>query len=269
METLAPQIIFWVFAVLMLGSAVIVVHGKNLVRSAFALLATFFSVAVFYVMLGADFLAGAQVLIYVGGILTLILFGVMLTNRIYNLNLETATFQVVPGAMVSLAVFVLLTTVITRTPWSQASDHRGRADDGEDRSLVDDGVRVAVRGRLGAASGGTPRRRHARQAEDGPVIPLEHYLIVAAALFSLGLYGMLTRKNAINVLMAIELIFNSANLNLVAFSRFVTGDTEGQVFALFVIVIAACEAAVALAIVMSLYRIIKDVSLDEASVLKG
>jgi len=101
------------------------------------------------------------------------------------------------------------------------------------------------------------------------VIPLEHYLIVAAALFSLGLYGMLTRKNAINVLMAIELIFTSANINLVAFSRFVTGDTEGQVFALFVIVIAACEAAVALAIVMSLYRILKDVSLDEASALKG
>ena len=101
------------------------------------------------------------------------------------------------------------------------------------------------------------------------MIPLEHYLIVAAALFSLGLYGMLTRKNAINVLMAIELIFNSANINLVAFSRFVTGDTDGQVFALFVIVIAACEAAVALAIVMSLYRILKDVSLDEASALKG
>ena len=101
------------------------------------------------------------------------------------------------------------------------------------------------------------------------MIPLEHYLIVPAALFSLGLYGMLTRKNAINVLMAIELIFNSANINLVAFSRFVTGDTEGQVFALFVIVIAACEAAVALAIVMSLYRILKDVSLDEASALKG
>ncbi len=101
------------------------------------------------------------------------------------------------------------------------------------------------------------------------MIPLEHYLIIAAALFSLGLYGMLTRKNAINVLMSIELIFNSANINLVAFSRFVTGDTDGQVFALFVIVIAAYEAAVALAIVMSLYRIIKDVSLDEASVLKG
>ncbi len=101
------------------------------------------------------------------------------------------------------------------------------------------------------------------------MISLEHYLIVAAALFSLGLYGVLTRKNAINVLMSIELIFNSANINLIAFSRFVSGDTEGQVFALFVIVIAACEAAVALAIIMSLYRILKDVSLDEASVLKG
>ena len=101
------------------------------------------------------------------------------------------------------------------------------------------------------------------------MIPLEHYLILAAALFSLGLYGLLTRKNAINVLMSIELIFNSANLNLVAFSRFVTGGTEGQVFALIVIVIAACEAAVALAIIMSLYRILKDVSLDEADALKG
>ena len=101
------------------------------------------------------------------------------------------------------------------------------------------------------------------------MIPLEYFLIVASALFSLGLYGMLTRKNAVNVLMAIELIFNSANINLVAFSRFVTGDTEGQVFALLVIAIAACEAAVALAIVMSLYRITKDVSLEDASVLKG
>ncbi len=101
------------------------------------------------------------------------------------------------------------------------------------------------------------------------MIPLEHYLIVAAALFSLGLFGLLTRKNAINVLMSVELIFNSANINLVVFSRFISGDATGQLFALFIIAIAACEAAVALAIVMSLYRILKSVSLDEASVLKG
>ena len=101
------------------------------------------------------------------------------------------------------------------------------------------------------------------------MIPLEYYLIVSAALFSLGLFGVLTRKNAVNVLMSIELIFNSANINLVAFSHFSSSDLAGQVFAIFVIVIAACEAAVALAIVLSLYRILNSVSLDRASVLKG
>ena len=101
------------------------------------------------------------------------------------------------------------------------------------------------------------------------MIPLQYYLIASAALFSLGIYGLLTRKNAINVLMAVELMFNSANINLVAFSRFAAGDVSGQLFALFVIVIAACEAAVALAIVMSLYRLLKTVDLDQATALKG
>ena len=95
-------------------------HGKNLVYSAFALLATFFGVAVFYVLLGADFLAGAQLLIYVGGILILILFGVMLTHRIYDLNLKTETFQVIPGAAVALTVFVTLAALIYKTPWRSA-----------------------------------------------------------------------------------------------------------------------------------------------------
>ncbi len=121
METLAPKIIFWFFAALMLGSALIVVHGKNLVHSAFALLATFFSAAVFYALLGADFLAGAQVLIYVGGILILLLFGVMLTNRIFDVNLRTETFQVVPSALVSAGVFAMLTLVILKTPWRRVS----------------------------------------------------------------------------------------------------------------------------------------------------
>ena len=101
------------------------------------------------------------------------------------------------------------------------------------------------------------------------MIPLEHYLIVSAALFSLGFFGVLTRKNAVNVLMSIELILNSANINLVAFSRYSSANFDGQVFAVFVIVVATCEAAVALAIILNLYRIVKSVDLDEARVLKG
>ncbi len=101
------------------------------------------------------------------------------------------------------------------------------------------------------------------------MIGLSHYLVISAVLFSLGIMAVLTRKNAVNVLMGIELILNSANLNLVAFSKFAVGNLNGQIFAVFVIVIAAAEAAVGLAIVLSMYRLLKSVDLDRADTLKG
>jgi NADH-quinone oxidoreductase subunit K len=101
------------------------------------------------------------------------------------------------------------------------------------------------------------------------MIGLGHYLVISAALFSLGIMCVMARKNAVNVLMGIELILNSANLNLVAFSRFSAGNLSGQVFAVFIIVIAAAEAAVGLAIVLSMYRLLKSVNLDQADTLKG
>lgn len=100
-------------------------------------------------------------------------------------------------------------------------------------------------------------------------VTLQHYLVVSAALFSLGVLGVLTRRNAINVLMGIELILNSANVNLVAFSRYGEGNLDGQMFAIFVIVVAAAEAAVALAIVLTLYRLRRTPNLDEADILRG
>ena len=101
------------------------------------------------------------------------------------------------------------------------------------------------------------------------MIGLSHYLVISAALFSLGIMGVLTRKNAVNVLMGVELILNSANINLVAFSKYSAGNITGQIFAIFVIVIAAAEAAVGLAIILSMYRIVKTVNLDRADTLKG
>jgi NADH-quinone oxidoreductase subunit K len=101
------------------------------------------------------------------------------------------------------------------------------------------------------------------------MIGLSHYLVVSAALLSLGVLGLLTRRNAVNVLMSVELILNSANINLIAFSRFSAGNLEGQVFAVFVIVVAAAEVAVALAIVLTLYRLKRTPNLDEADILKG
>jgi NADH-quinone oxidoreductase subunit K len=101
------------------------------------------------------------------------------------------------------------------------------------------------------------------------MIGLPHYLVLAAALFSLGILGLLTRRNAVIVLMSIELILNAANVNLVAFSRYATGNMDGQLFGVFVIVVAAAEVAVGLAIVLTLYRLRRTPNLDEADILKG
>lgn len=101
------------------------------------------------------------------------------------------------------------------------------------------------------------------------MITLQHYLLVSAMLFSLGLFAILTRKNAVAVLMGIELILNSGNLNLLAFSRFTAGNLRGQVFAAFVIIIAAAEAAIALAIVLNIYNRFHTINVPEVDELKN
>jgi len=98
---------------------------------------------------------------------------------------------------------------------------------------------------------------------------LEVYLLVGAVLFVLGLFAVITRKNAIAVLMGVELILNAANINFVAFSRFSSTSLDGHIFAIFVIIMAAAEAAVALAIVLNIYNNLKTVNVDEASSLRG
>ena len=99
---------------------------------------------------------------------------------------------------------------------------------------------------------------------------LNSYLVIAAMLFSMGIYGIITRKNAVAILMGIELILNSANINFIAFNRFNgLNNLDGHVFAIFVIVLAAAEAAVALAIVINLFKNIGSVDVTDADILKG
>ncbi len=99
---------------------------------------------------------------------------------------------------------------------------------------------------------------------------LPHYLIVGALTFTLGMVIIITRRNAIAVLMGIELLLNSAGLNFVAFSKFVARDlVTGQVLTVFVIVLAAAEAALALAIILNIYNNMNTVEVDEADALRG
>jgi NADH-quinone oxidoreductase subunit K len=99
------------------------------------------------------------------------------------------------------------------------------------------------------------------------MVPLDNYLILSAIMFTIGVVGVLTRRNAIIVFMSIELMLNSVNLTLVAFSAFL-GDPTGQMLVFFVITIAAAEAAIGLAIIIALFRNRQTVNIDEINLLK-
>lgn len=101
------------------------------------------------------------------------------------------------------------------------------------------------------------------------MVPLSWYLIVAAILFAMGLYGVIARRNAVAILMSVELMLNAVNINLVAFWRYLTPDRPvGMAWALFVLALAAAEAAVGLALVISVYRERDSVIVDELDSLK-
>lgn len=101
------------------------------------------------------------------------------------------------------------------------------------------------------------------------MIPLTYYLVLSVILFGIGLLGILLRKNVVAILLSLEIMLNACNLNLVAFSRYISpGALSGQVFALFVMAIAAAEAAVGLALVLSIYRNMCSVDLDSFNIFK-
>ena len=100
------------------------------------------------------------------------------------------------------------------------------------------------------------------------MIPTSHLLVFSLALFIIGMIGVLTRRNAIIILMGIELMLNSANINFIAFSRQL-GDLAGQIFSVFTIVVAAGEVAVGLAIIIALYRNKDSINVDEINIMKG
>ena len=100
-------------------------------------------------------------------------------------------------------------------------------------------------------------------------VGLEHYLILSAILFSLGLYGVLVKRNAVIILMCIEIMLNAVNIALVAFSRYVTPlALTGQIFAIFVMAVAAAEAAVGIAIIITIYRTRETISVDKFDITK-
>ena len=100
-------------------------------------------------------------------------------------------------------------------------------------------------------------------------LTLAHFLVLGAILFAIGVFGALTRRNAIGILMSLELIFNAVNINLVAVSRYITpSEIQGQIFTLFIIAVAAAESVLGLAIILAIYRKRATINADEMNLMK-
>lgn len=99
------------------------------------------------------------------------------------------------------------------------------------------------------------------------MINLEHYLILSVILFFIGIFGVLTRRSAIGILLSLELMFNAVNINLVAFSSYL-GNIIGQIFVIFIITVAAAESVVGIAIILCIYRTFRDINVDNINLLK-
>ena len=116
-QNILPVIAFYIFAAITVGSAMIVVFARNILRAVFSLMLTFFGVAGLYLCLHADFLAATQVLIYVGGVLVLLLFGVMLTQRTVEAEMKAGRIQFLPSLLGTLILFAFVMYLVLQTPW--------------------------------------------------------------------------------------------------------------------------------------------------------
>ena len=298
---------FYLFAVMCVGAGFMVIAVKNPVHAVLFLILAFFNAAGLFVLLGAEFLAMILVVVYVGAVLVLFLFVVMMLDVDFAV-LRAGFFKYLPiGA--TIGVMLLVELILIVGAWVTAPDIAAQAptppaaDIGNTEAiglilytryvyLFEAAGLILLVAMIGAIVLTLQHKRDvrrqsvaaqvARTREEGVEvveveigqgaymsIGLSHYLTVAAILFTLGIFGIfLNRKNVIVILMSIELMLLAVNINLVAFSAF-HGDLVGQIFAMIVLTVAAAEAAIGLAIVVVYFRNRGTIDVAEIDLLKG
>ena len=263
--------LFWIFACLMVISGLLVVTMRDIIRCGLAMIVCFGALAGIYVLMGATLIGAAQVIVYIGAISVLILFAIMLTQTKDAPTRLVFQTQAGPAA---IAVGRHRGPHRARGRRDRLGRRRGALHLHGQRGL--DGpvqrLRPAVRDRQRAAARGGHRRRLPRQARAGrPVVSdsLDAYLILSGILFAIGTFGFLARRNAISMLMSIELMLNAVNLSIVAFGAFIPAlGAQASVIALMVMAVAAGEATVGLAIVIAIYRNKKTPLVDEYDAMR-
>jgi NADH-quinone oxidoreductase subunit K len=261
---MGETLLFHAFSGLAIVASALVVGQRNPMYSVLLLVASFAMISGLYVQLDAPFIAVIQIIVYAGALMVLFLYVVMLLNepredaadwdRVHPLRGSgTARF----GAGLALVLVLQLAWALLRTSQFRS----GHWPDVVPR------LRVRIRGHVRADSGGACRRGVPRASRGRAVIPLSHYLIVSAVLFAIGAAGVFMRRNVITILLSIEIMLNAVNLTFVAFGRHL-GTVDGQIIVIFVITVAAAEAAVGLALVVALFRHRESLNPDAFTALK-
>ena len=254
---------------------------RNPFYSVLALIVHLISLAGLFLLLQGQFLAAAQIVVYAGAVMVLYVF-----VAAYVGNVDEPLWEPIPGQqfiapVLGLALFVELAIAIIGSGL-QSIDTEGPtvalgfgSPDG-DRQAAARALPDRLRGRLPAAPGrGRWRRRPGRPAHRRRIDPGGHrlmdmtwYLVLSAMLFAIGISGVLLRRSPLVILLCLELMLNAGNLALLAFSRSL-GNQDGQVFALIVMVIAACEVVVGLGIIVAAYRRRIPLNVDDLRSLRG
>ena len=272
-------VVWFVAAFACLASALAVVSFSNPFYSALSLIANLASLAVLYLLLSGEFVAAAQVLVYGGAVMVMFLFVIAyLGDRTDESPWSGGpSWQIVGAVLAGGAILAEVCVVVGLGAGgflSQPEAHRPRVRlAGVDRAPVPHRPARRVRGDVDRAAGRRRRRRRARlaRAEDrGRCTDLTSggTSILAGLLFSIGALGVMLRRNPLIILLSVEIMLNSANLLLIAFSR-LHGGEDGQVFAISVMAVAASEVVVGLGLIVAMGRRHVELDVDKLRTLRG
>ncbi len=282
------EAVFYLFATVAVLSALLCITQRNPIASAFWLISTMLCLAGIFVLLNAQFIGIIQVLVYAGAIMVLFLFVIMLLN----LGREASDFKRWPVWILAAGVVVLLLAELAALPQYSAErlalEYTGSSRLADPAMVFEAGKTAAeaerdagrhrshrgpavpelsdsLRAHFGAPAHRDRRRGRAGQAEG--LMLIGQALGLSAILFTIGVAGVLLRRNAIVVFMCIELMLNAVNLSFVALAQ--AHGLGGQVFVFFVMTVAAAEAAVGLAIIIAMFRHHRSVDLKNINLLRG
>ena len=269
-------ILFLIFGAICVAGAVNLIAQTHPINSALSLVVVMGSLAAEYLLLGAEFVAAVQVIVYAGAIMVLFVFVIMLLNageEEHTKGSRVALLIGIPGMLIGsvLIGWVLLDALRHAAGRgrisSRTSPNHWLAPVSRFPAALRSDLHFGVDRDYGCRGAGGSAGIRAAREEGGLMVPLSYYLLLGGILFACGVIGFLIKRNIITIFMSIELMLNGVNLSFVAFAA-QWHALSGQVFVFFVMVVAAAEAAVGLAIIIAVYRTRETLNVDHVNLLK-